>query len=653
MVGGTTFFRRLVLCAIIVVAHSIALGAQPVPKLPITHFTLPPQFSDATLSPDGRYLAALKWRAGRYLLVVKDLDDANDIPTDATDPGPGQSFLWTEWATNERLLLGVGALVPEGGGQQIVTRLFAVNADGEDLIPLFDPEGESKAARHDQVVDLLPQDPRHILVSVAERNPNWPDLYRVDLETGTAELVHHGQQSILYWMTDKQGRVRIGGGLEQGNFFLIARNDEASDWQRIWQAPLASTAEFSPIAFLTDPDVLLVESNHEGGPSAIYQFRLSTNEFVQRLFGHDEVDIEDVSLDSAQRRLLAVTYVQDIKHTVYLDKDVRRDTDFMSRALPGKEIEFVNVSNNGRRYVIVARGPKDPGHYYVFDRRRQSLLEFGAQNPLIGEADLAVMTPYTYAARDGLEIPAYLTVPKGVKRGQHDPLPAVIFPHGGPLHRDRLQYSYVVQFLANRGYAVFQMNFRGSSGYGPNFVEQGFGEWGAAMQDDITDGVDWLVTQGIADPRRICILGGSYGGYAALMGSVKTPDLYACAISLNGVADLRTIGKTAKRYVGRHGVAAMSNARQEGAGLRDYSPALRADEVQSPILLIHGEDDRVVPIDQSKRMAAALKRAGKPYSFVTLRGSGHDLMRQSDRTQFLEHLERFLDQHIGGEDSAG
>jgi dipeptidyl aminopeptidase/acylaminoacyl peptidase len=260
------------------------------------------------------------------------------------------------------------------------------------------------------------------------------------------------------------------------------------------------------------------------------------------------------------------------------------------------------------------------------------------------------MKPYAYKARDGLDIPAYLTLPPGKAAKQ---LPLVVFPHGGPMARDAMTFNPETQFFANRGYAVFQPNFRGSSGYGKKFMEAGFGQWGLKMQDDVTDGVKKLIADGIVDPKRICIVGESYGGYAALAGAAFTPDLYACAAGWAGVYDLRSFLSTRAKEYGRDSEMIESWSRFIGDRWSDSdkldmaSPAKNADKIKIPVLLMHGEDDATVRIDQSETMDRALRRAGKNVNFIAIPKETHYMETSATRIRWLSELEKFLKANIG------
>jgi dipeptidyl aminopeptidase/acylaminoacyl peptidase len=322
----------------------------------------------------------------------------------------------------------------------------------------------------------------------------------------------------------------------------------------------------------------------------------------------------------------------------------------LDAAFPGLSAHAISEDVARDAVIVAVEGPRKPTTYYMLDRTSHVASLIGKTYPHLDENDLGEVKPYPYTARDGLAIPAYLTLPPGRPPKS---LPTVIFPHGGPGARDEISFDWWAQFMANRGYAVLQPNFRGSSGYGPKFTAAGEHQWGLKMQDDITDGVKKLIADGIADPKRICIVGGSYGGYAALAGATFTPDLYACAIGVAGVFDLPKFLHTKRTRSDNDAEvvsgwdALIGNMDSDSERLDATSPARHADHVKCPILLLHGDGDTTVPIEQSEIEEAALRSAGKNVQFVRLEGDDHYLKLGTTRVRMLKEIESFLATNIG------
>jgi dipeptidyl aminopeptidase/acylaminoacyl peptidase len=322
----------------------------------------------------------------------------------------------------------------------------------------------------------------------------------------------------------------------------------------------------------------------------------------------------------------------------------------LEKAFPSTSVVAASTDITLKTAIVATDSPKNGISYYYLDRSTHHADPIIAAYPQLQPSDLGEMKPYSFRARDGLTVPGYLTLPpdKAAKN-----LPLVVFPHGGPQARTALSFEWYVQFLANRGYAVFEPNFRGSTGYGKAFMEKGYRQWGGAMQDDISDGVKALIADGTADPNRICIAGISYGGYAALAGAAFTPDLYKCAISIAGVSDVRQMVKTdmagmlSNSPLGSHLAAEVGDSSRDEAYLDSISPALHAERIRIPVLLMHGTGDATVQFAQSEEMREALKRAGHPPSFVTFDSDDHALSLPATRIQMLHAMETFIDKNIG------
>jgi dipeptidyl aminopeptidase/acylaminoacyl peptidase len=320
------------------------------------------------------------------------------------------------------------------------------------------------------------------------------------------------------------------------------------------------------------------------------------------------------------------------------------DAKQIAGVLPNLNSYIVDETSDGHRLLILANGGNRPGAYYLLTRSngKASLSPLGAIRPQIPDDALSPVKPVTYRARDGLEIHGYLTMPRGIATG---PIPFVIMPHGGPSTRDTLGFDYIAQMIASRGYGVLQPNYRGSRGFGAKFEQAGFQQWGLAMQDDLTDGTRWLIDQKLANPNRICIVGWSYGGYAALMGAIKTPDLFRCAASMAGVTDLhRRLDRASNSRFADLNVPRFDS---DPSVIAANSPLLHADQIRIPVLLAHGRRDFTVPVADTEAMEAALRTAGKPVEALYFANDDHYLFREGDRIAYLKALERFLKQNLG------
>jgi dipeptidyl aminopeptidase/acylaminoacyl peptidase len=368
------------------------------------------------------------------------------------------------------------------------------------------------------------------------------------------------------------------------------------------------------------------------------------------LFSVPGFDVDHVIVDEWSDRVIGAAYTDESNHYYYFDPKKQALQAALEKAFPGQSAVAVTSDLAGRFTVVLVDGPAKPPIYYLLDRKTNHATAFAAPYSRLEQVQLAEMKPWHYAARDGLEIPAYLTLPPGKPASN---LPLVVMPHGGPYARDALGFDWWAQYLANRGYAVLQPNYRGSSGYGDTFTQAGSRQWGLKMQDDISDGVKKAIADGIADPKRVCIVGASYGGYAALAGAAFTPDLYACAVAVAGVSDLPRMLRAdnedygALSQVMSFQIVRIGSLDDDRKQLDATSPVLHADQVKCPVLLIHGEGDTTVPIVQSEVMEAALKEANKPVALVRIPKVDHYLSTSAARVTVLTETVSFLDKYIG------
>jgi dipeptidyl aminopeptidase/acylaminoacyl peptidase len=404
------------------------------------------------------------------------------------------------------------------------------------------------------------------------------------------------------------------------------------------------------VAGLTEDGKFLIFFSHDSNSLGVLTKRALTGGNETNFFENPNYDVWGVLKDGWTGRVIGASYIGDKFNYVYFDPVNRSLQRGLELAFPGNTVHTVSADRAKDRVVVEVSGPRHPASFYFLDRTTHQASELLKSYPELTEADLGEMKPYPYSARDGLPIAAYLTLPPG-KDAKN--LPVVIMPHGGPDSRDYIQFDWWAQFLANRGYAVFQPNFRGSAGYGHKFTEAGLQQWGLKMQDDITDGVKKMIADGVADPKRICIVGASYGGYAALAGATFTPDLYACAMSFAGVSDLPEMLHSER---GDHGEQSASvsfwasrigNVFDDTDRMKATSPDRNAEKVKCPILLMHGEGDTTVHINQSEHEYDALKSAGKDVQFIRFAGEDHYLNFSDTRIRMLTELEAFLKKNIG------
>lgn len=620
--------------------------------------------ADADLSTNGKYIAAKVLLQGEYILGIYELPVKAGSQTWYKRYDNGK-IRWIDWANHERLLVAIEFQDKIQGTPITQTRLLSINFDGtepKNMVKQANNEvGESLTQFQDNVVDMLPEDPDHILIAFA-RTSTWngaPEVRRVNVYTGKSKLVESSQEDITSWMTDRNGVVRIGWGIakKRGDSFfkMVLRDGKKGKWQNVssrftsdGKRAFDDNVTFTPMGFDADPNILFVLSNHESDIAALYRYDIAADTFVEKVYGRDDVEISGLELDSTGRRVIGVRYVVDEPEVHYLTDDAdAKLRQQISKMFGGDDVRMVSMTSDNSSWVIRVTGSRNPGGLFVLNKAAGKLDPIGSFYPGLKSDDVLPIETVSYSSRDEVDIPAYVTLPPNTATlAAARELPFVILPHGGPYARDFKTFDYLPQFLASRGYGVLQMNFRGSTGYGTQFEMSGSQEWGELMQDDITDGVNWLVESGYADSSKICIVGWSYGAYAALAGSVKTPDLYRCAAGMAGVYDLPRMVKSQLRY--RNGeflTRRIGKLWSDDKKLQRNSPARRADEITVPVFVAHAADDQVVPVRQSHMMRDALVDAGKKIEYVEFEKGGHSLL-SSDRAQLLARLETFLAEHL-------
>lgn len=557
------------------------------------------------------------------------------------------------------LVLGVRFPSRRGYTPVVETRMLSVPWNGGEPINLvrsspFDAN-RMQAQLQDHVVDWLPGDGRHIMVQMATDGGVLPAVFKVDVVTAQRQMVLGPRKGVYTWMTDANHRVRVGVRIDEEYREVIACDPDGKNWRTLWRWKLFSKDAVDPMGFAKDPNVLYIEAKHEGR-DAVFTVDLSRPDLPRTLkLAHPTRDIGGSLMRSTVTgEVIGIrAETDDAQRSEIWDPKLRLLARAIDKALPERYNRLLAFSADENRYMVYSSGNGIPGEYYLGDRGTGDLFLLAEQHPQLPAEQMARKRGVLIKSRDGLDLRSYLTLPRSGTPPEPSrpaaPLPLVLLPHGGPHYSDDIDFDTWTEFLAARGYAVLQVNFRGSTGYGHDFAVAGLHRWGLEMQDDLTDAVQWAIDQRIADPKRVCIVGGSYGGYAALMGAVKTPGLYRCVVSFAGVGDLIDLWNHKADFIGGEEVmnSMIGNAWRDRERLRATSPALQAERIKAPVLLVHGTADRIVPYEQSEDMAKALRKAGKQHQFITLEEGDHYLSRNSHSLTFFKALESFLAQHIG------
>jgi dipeptidyl aminopeptidase/acylaminoacyl peptidase len=633
---------RALLSMLLLLAATLPAHAQTVPPRPVEHFARLPFISGPKLSPNGTKIAARVSSGGRQMLAIVDLGAASAgrklVAMEEVD------LNWWEWVNDDYLVAGIGASDKPLDVPIYFTRAISISADGANIRTLV---GGKAAQIADDVIWIANDGSPRILLSLQTSMSRmfagfWPEVHEVDVATGKFKKVVDSSTNVRSWYADASGTVRMGIGYygRSRNSFMMYRPREGASFRMVERASGRRGEELvRPALFRSDPGKAVVYSDHEGY-NALYDMDLSTMKVGAPVFKVDGYDLDSMVPTPAGDAPQAVYYTDTRLRVKWLDPELATVQSQIDAAVNGRQAEIVSMSRDRHRLIVRLGDPDQAGRYYYFDRTDGRMRFLADASEDFGSRSLAPVKTVTYKARDGLDISAVLTVPAGREAKN---LPLILMPHGGPYARDSEQWDWWAQFLADRGYAVLQPNYRGSSGFGSAFADKAKGQWGLKMQDDLDDAVAWAVQSGLADRGRVCIVGASYGGYAAFRAAARGGSIYRCAVSYAGVSDLGEM----VRYDGRflNGRWAADWMEEQAPDFRAVSPIYQAARVSIPVLIMHGKKDRTVLVGQSREMAEKLEKAGKTVTYIEQPEGDHYFSREADRLQFLKELEAFLTRH--------
>ncbi|MBX9254446.1 S9 family peptidase [Desmonostoc muscorum CCALA 125] len=592
-----------------------------------------PEKASPRLSPDGKYLAYVAPDEKNVLQVWLRTVGQEDDQTLTADKKRGiRVFFWT-YNANELIYM------QDSDGDENF-HLYLVNIESKivrDLTPFQGVKAE--------VVEIEPKFPDQILVALNLNNPQKFDVYRINLKNGAVEFDTDNPGNIISWTADADFQIRAAtASTPDGGYDLLLRETTDQQWDilRHW----GPEEEGSPVSFSGDGKTLYIEANHDANAQRLLAVDLDTRQ--ETVIAEDpQYDFVGIIIQPVTRVIQAVSFYKDKQEWRVIDQSIAADFEEIAKLRSG-EFSLISRDLEDKNWLVAYNTDDGPVYYYAYNRESKTSTFLFSNKPKLEGLQLASMQPISYEARDGLTIHGYLTTPVGIPS---ENLPTVLLVHGGPWVRDTWGLDAQAQWLANRGYAVLQVNYRGSTGYGKAFVNAGNREWAGKMHDDLIDGVNWLVEQGISDPQKIAIMGGSYGGYATLVGLTFTPEVFAAGVDIVGPSNLITLIQTIPPYweplkaMFYHRVG---NLETEEEFLKSRSPLFFADQIQKPLLIGQGANDPRVKQAESDQIVSAMQQANLPVQYVLYPDEGHGFARPENRLHFFAIAEEFLAKYLGG-----
>lgn len=613
-----------------------------------------------SLSPDGKHVAFIEpvTARGSALMILDVATGQQTLATSA--PGDTEQLGYCEWSTNSRLVCSVHILADRNGRALTFVRMVAVDLDGSKLTPLSARDSEEASAANlggGGIIDWLPDEGSSAVLMTRNFVPDQTTatrgvstlggfgVERVDTVTLKRTTVEPPRVDAVEYITDGHGKVRVMGlrgtdasGYDKGVIKYVYRRADSRSWEDLSTVTLLGSREigFDPVAVDRDHNVAY-GFDTAGDHSALYSMVLDGSKKKALVLSRTDADIDQLARIGRQNRVVGAGYATDRRSTEFFDPELKRLSGALGKALPGLPlVYFVDATADESKLLLFAGSDVDPGHYYLFDKASRQLSEVTPVRPQLEGVKLATVKSVTYPAADGTLIPAYLTLPPG---SDGKDLPAIVMPHGGPEARDEWGFDWLAQFFANRGYAVLQPNFRGSTGYGDSwFQKNGFQSWRTAV-GDVNDGGRWLIKAGIGDANKLAIVGWSYGGYAALQSTVVDPNLFKAVVAIAPLTDFESWRQEFVNFTNFTNIDARVG---HGPHVREGSPAQNASKITAPVLLFHGDRDQNVNIAESRLMASRLKGAGKQVELVEFPGLAHQLDDSDVRTQMLDKADTFL-----------
>lgn len=604
----------------------------PAPDIDMKAFFKNGEKDEFMISPDGQYYSYLADYKGKSNVFVQNITSGNVSRVTNDTIRTIEGYFWK----GSRIIYQQDAMGDEN------FHFFSVKPDGADFKELT-PFAGVQARLLDEMKDV-PGREGDIVISLNKRDKEHPDPYLLNIETGELTLLYNNRNNFYGWKTDNRGVVRIAVKSDGSNNSYYYRNNDRDTFSLLFEISFKET--FEPDYFDSTDKIIYARSNIGRDKIVLVEYDPVLRREVKVLYTNADYDLSATDYDCITRKLKAVYWDDDKPGYHFFDPYWGNIQKTIDEKFPGYRASVTSYSDDRKKAIVNVYSTRLESKYYSYDIANGQFAEVSNPYPWLDENNMAETRPISYKTRDGLTVHGYLTIPKGVEAKN---LPVVLHPHGGPHYRDVWGFDPEVKFLANKGYAVLQVNYRGSSGYGKKFYESSFKQWGKAMQDDLTDGVRWLVKEGIADPKHVAIFGGSYGGYATLAGLTFTPNVYCCGVDFCGPSNLFTFMKSFPPYwkpVLDQVYEQIGDPVKDSLLLVSASPALNVDRIKAPLFIAQGANDPRVNKGESDNMVDALKKRGVEVQYMVKNNEGHGFYNQDNLFDFYSAMEGFLDRHM-------
>ncbi|MCE9680235.1 S9 family peptidase [Shewanella sp. AS1] len=602
-----------------------------------------PEFYNVKISPDGKHLAVLINSDGRKILAFLETDTFK--LTFALNGDKRDQVADYYWVNDERVVVQVEQV--RGAREQPLNygEIYAVNYDGSKSRMIYGYRAKTPSGNGGFLLDILKDDDKNVLIrsqALSRKTDVLPEVVKLNVYSGRSRKIKRAPIAYSQFLVDHTGTPRFVAGTDDDfNTQLYYAPEKGEDWQ-----PFAEhfNGQFEPIAFTADNQSIYALKSDDGGPKGLYYYELSTGK--ETLLYRSEIADPTLTIGSQLNEIYGLRIDEDYPNYLYLKPDSSEAKLHKSlvQAFNGDNVLISSITDDGTQAIVHVSSDKNPGTFYLFNPKTMQARHLMSAQEWIKPTEMATTTPFRLKTPDGLTLNGQMTLPKG----QDKNLPTVILPHGGPHIRDYWGFDPQVQLLANKGYAVVQVNFRGSTGYGKNFEKAGHGNWGTKIQDDIMLATQYAIQQGVSDKKRICIFGASFGGYSALQSAIRFPETYQCAIGYAGVYDLEMLYNEGDVQNNTWADAYLDTTLgSDKTQQREQSPVNHVNQLKAPVLIIHGEDDERAPIEHAQALKAALDETSHPYQWLVKDKEGHGFYKEENILEANKKILSFLDKYIG------